>query len=62
MAETYFTTDNTAGYSASELIELNEMFDFAINLDEPLAEDIRDSHEKNVASRVMAEFDAVWRI
>lgn len=53
-----FTRDNTEGYNDADLAELNRMLDAAIAADEPIAENIRDSHEKNLAARVQSEFDA----
>ena len=52
-----FTRDNTEGYSQTDLDELNRRYEAAIAAEEPIADDIRDSHEKNIAERVQTEFD-----
>jgi hypothetical protein len=53
----HFTRDNTEGYSQSDLDELNRRFKAAIAAEEPIADSIRDSHEKNIGERVLAAFD-----
>lgn len=54
-----FTRDNTDGsYNTTELAELNRRFEIAMAAEEPIADDIRKSHEDHVAERVQAEFDA----
>jgi len=58
MRKPYFTNDTTDDYySQSELDELNRRFEEAIAAEEPIADSIRDSHEKNIAERVLREFD-----
>jgi hypothetical protein len=57
----YFRDDNTEGYSAADLAILNERFETAITAEEPIADSIRDSHEKNVAARVQFDFDQAAR-
>jgi hypothetical protein len=54
----YFTADNTEGYSDADLAELNRRLDAALAAVEPVPDDIRSSHEKNLAAQVQAAFDA----
>jgi hypothetical protein len=57
MTKQIFTTDNTEGYSAADLAELNR--DFAISMSTCIIrdEDTLRSYEKHVAEEVLARFD-----
>jgi hypothetical protein len=54
----HFRHDNTEGYSQVELDQLNHLLDAAIEAAEPIADDIRESHIKNLSDQVLADFDA----
>jgi hypothetical protein len=53
-----FTSDNTEGYSAADLAELNRRFDaaWAVEKDE-VPERYLDEHRQTVAERVLEQFD-----
>jgi len=57
---TYFTADNTEGYSAADLALLNERFAAVcaaegVDLDDP---DSNRDYEDHLAERVLVEFDS----
>lgn len=53
-----FTSDNTEGYSAADLAELNRRFDavWAVEKD-AVDERYLDEHRQTVAERVLEQFD-----
>jgi len=52
-----FTRDNTEGYTDGQLVELNRRLAAAVAASEPIADDIRNSHEKNLAEQILVAFD-----